>query len=215
MPRPPADAPLLNLELICRTALRLIDDEGLEALSMRKLAATLKVTPRSLYHYVPTKDALLRLVYIDVLGELELPDPERGTWQENLRTLAHSFRALCHRHRNVAPYFWGGHEPVREDNVIVERLFTLLLEAGLPPERVTPTGHALIVFIVGYILSELGGSYSAEGLEARRTLARETPEYYPTLLSLPVTPGTSVGEGFEVALELLIAGVEGSTAASK
>ncbi len=211
MPRPRADAPLLNLELIRRTALRLIDEDGPEALSMRKLASELNVTPRSLYHYVPTKDALLREVYVSVLEEFTLPDPQVGTWQDNLRLLAREFRALCLRHKNVAPYFWGDSAPEAQDTAIIELLLRLLLQAGIPPEQAMPTCHALIVFLVGYILSELGEVPNSDKLEARRVYARQTPDAYRTLLSLPDST-TGPDEAFENVVALLIAGVEGRSA---
>lgn len=50
MSRPPASAPLLSSEKITRHALKLVDEQGMEALSIRKLAADLSVSPKSLYH---------------------------------------------------------------------------------------------------------------------------------------------------------------------
>ena len=211
MPRPPADSPLLNPDLIAEVALRRIDEGGLEALSMRKLAAELKVTPRSLYHYVPTKDALLREVYVRVLSELELPT-EPGNeqdWRENLRGLARSFRALSHRHPSFAPYFLGGHEPLERDTYVFEVLYGLLLQAGLPAERVTTVGRALVSFWVGFILAELAGTFAQTRLAAQRTLVENEPERYPTLQSLPL-PQTPPDDAFEEALELLLTGVSAS-----
>lgn len=207
MPRPPADAPLLSSDLIYATALRLIDQDGLDALSMRKLAAELKVTPRSLYHYVPTKDALLREVYKVVLSELELPNSKGNDWQSNLRQLARSFRALCGRHQNVAPYFLAGHDPVTRDTAIFEVLFNLLVEADVPEAQVISVSRSLVAFLTGYILAEFNEMFTAQNLRLRFDLAAKTPEAYPTLLSLPPPPD-SADEHFEGALELLIRGVE-------
>ena len=177
---------------------------------MRKLAAELNVTPRSLYHYVPTKDALLREVYKVVLSELELPDPQTGDWQSNLRRLAHSFRALCGRHQNVAPYFLAGHNPVERDTAIFEVLFSLLLRAGVPEAQVVSVSRSLIAFLTGYILAELNELFTAQNFRARLELAVKTPEAYPVSLHLPA-PAASAAENFSVALTLLIAGIEGLT----
>ena len=208
MPRPPADAPLLSSELIYSTALQLIDESGLDALSMRKLAAELNVTPRSLYHYVPTKDALLREVYKVVLSELELPNPSDGDWQDNLRGLAHSFRALCQRHQNVAPYFLAGHKPVERDTAIFEVLVGLLSAAGLPDTQIVAVSRNLVTFLTGYILAEFNEMFTAHNFGSRLGLARKTPEAYPVLLHLPAPPAAA-DENFEVALALLVAGIEG------
>ena len=206
MARPPADAPLLNPELIYTTALRLIDQNGLEALSMRKLAAELDVTPRSLYHYVDTKDALLREVYKVVLTELELPD-FTDNWISNLKEVARNFRKLCHKHQNVATYFLGGHPPVERDTAVYEILFSVLLKAGLPKAKLIAITRALITFLVGYILAELNGTFELERWRSRRVLAEKTPEHYPVFLQLP-NPSESAEENFEIALEVLLGGLE-------
>ena len=213
MPRPPVDAPLLSSELIYATALRLIDQAGLDSLSMRKLAAELGVTPRSLYYYVPTKDALLREVYKVVLGELELPDPKHGDWQSNLRGLAYSFRALCRRHQNVAPYFLAGHDPVGRDTAIFEILFSLLQKAGIADAQVVSVSRTLVTFLTGYVLAEFNEMFTAQNFGARRALAQTSPAAYPVLLNLPAPPA-SADENFEVALTLLIAGIRGLASAA-
>ena len=179
---------------------------------MRKLAAELNVTPRSLYHYVPTKDALLREVYKVVLGELELPNPQTGDWQGNLRGLAHSFRALCQRHQNVAPYFLAGHDPVERDTAIFEVLFGLLAAAGLPDSQIVTVSRSLVTFLTGYMLAEFNEMFTAQNFGSRLGLARKTPGAYPVLLHLPAPPAAA-DENFEVALALLVGGIEGLASA--
>jgi AcrR family transcriptional regulator len=208
MPRPPAAESLLNPERIVDTALRLIDREGVDALSMRKLASELGVTPRSLYHYVPTKDALLREIYIHVLNKLELPTDRGGDWRQILRGLAREFRGLCHSHRNVMPYFLAGHEPAPRDTAILEKMFALLQAAGLPAAQVISVSQALVAFLAGYILAELNGLFSPRHHEMRLAIARGVPGEYPHMLQLPAPPEDG-DENFEIALDLLIAGIEG------
>ena len=208
MARPPADSPLLNAELIYTTALRLIDQDGLEALSMRKLASELEVTPRSLYHYVETKDALLHEVYKVVLAELELPNLTQGTWLDKLRQVSKDFRSLCHKHRNVAPYFLAGHQPVAREAAIFELLFALLTSANVPDTKLVIISRALVTFLTGYILAELSGILTLEQWKARVELAQETPETYPLLLNT-APPPESADEAFEVALDVLLGGLKG------
>jgi TetR/AcrR family transcriptional regulator, tetracycline repressor protein len=66
---------------IAVTAMEMIDEVGVEKLTMRALAARLDVSAMALYHHVEDKDELLRLVGDDVLGRLELPDPDSGEWR--------------------------------------------------------------------------------------------------------------------------------------
>ncbi len=72
----------LDRARIAATAMEMIDEVGVEKLTMRAVAARLDVSAMALYHHVEDKDELLRLVGDDVLGHVELPDPDSGDWRE-------------------------------------------------------------------------------------------------------------------------------------
>jgi len=72
----------LDRARIAATALEMIDEVGVEKLTMRAVAARLDVSAMALYHHVEDKDELLRLVGDVVLGRIELPDPDSGDWHE-------------------------------------------------------------------------------------------------------------------------------------
>ncbi|MDT5083664.1 MAG: TetR/AcrR family transcriptional regulator, tetracycline repressor protein, partial [Mycobacterium sp.] len=74
----------LTRELIAAEAADLIREAGLEALTMRTVAATLGVSAMALYHHVEDKDEIIRLVGDDILAKIDLPDPESGDWRELL-----------------------------------------------------------------------------------------------------------------------------------
>ncbi|MBJ7336404.1 TetR family transcriptional regulator [Mycolicibacterium sp.] len=78
----PAVRAPLDRERIAATAMEMIDEVGVEKLTMRAVAARLDVSAMALYHHVEDKDELLRLVGDDVLGHIELPDPDSGDWRE-------------------------------------------------------------------------------------------------------------------------------------
>src|ERR1051325_2947324 len=85
----------LDRDRITRATVRLLDAEGLDKFSMRRLAAELNVTAMSVYWYVDTKDDLLELALDAVFGGLDLPDPDVDEdWRDQLRTLARAYRAL-------------------------------------------------------------------------------------------------------------------------
>jgi AcrR family transcriptional regulator len=88
----------LTREQIVAEALRLLDAEGVDALSMRKLAAGLGVGAASLYWHVANRDELIELVIDEIYGELELPDGGSDGWRQAARGLAHSIRATTLRH---------------------------------------------------------------------------------------------------------------------
>jgi AcrR family transcriptional regulator len=72
----------LGRALIASTAAAMIDEVGVENLTMRSVAARLGVSAMALYHHVEDKDELLRMVGDDLLGQVELPDPDSGDWRE-------------------------------------------------------------------------------------------------------------------------------------
>src|SRR5205807_8274563 len=106
MPRTPASsAPrgALSRERIVEAAVGLIDGEGLDALSMRRLGAALGVEAMSLYRHFPSKAALLEAVVARLLAELPVPAPTAARWQDAFRALARAYRVLLTRHPNAIP----------------------------------------------------------------------------------------------------------------
>jgi len=87
-------------DVTLRTALEIIDKDGVEALSMRRLGNALGCDPMSLYRHAPTKAALLDSVAESVLAELTV-DVTDEDWAGQLRRLAHQFRALALAHPNL------------------------------------------------------------------------------------------------------------------
>jgi len=100
--RPPRDADVLSRARILREALVLIDEEGLAAVSMRKLAHRLGVDPMSLYNHVDGKDALLDGIAEVLLAALPAP-PVVGDLRETMSAPAHGFRAAMLDHPRAAP----------------------------------------------------------------------------------------------------------------
>jgi AcrR family transcriptional regulator len=79
----PERAPLTR-QLISSVAADLIKEQGLEALTMRTMAARLGVSAMALYHHVEDKDEIVRLIGDDILAQIDLPDSESGDWRELL-----------------------------------------------------------------------------------------------------------------------------------
>ncbi|WP_024805908.1 GntR family transcriptional regulator [Nocardia sp. BMG51109] len=85
-------------EHLIRRAIRIADTEGLDAVSMRRLAADLGVGPMSLYRHITDKSELLVQMADTAFGELGLPEPEPGEWRANLELIARLHWKLCRRH---------------------------------------------------------------------------------------------------------------------
>src|SRR4051812_22729347 len=90
--------PPLSRERVLGTAIRLADEHGLEALSMRKLADELGVAAMSLYHHLPNKDQWLDAMIDVVFSEIELPSTD-DEWQTAMRKRAVSTLEALNRHR--------------------------------------------------------------------------------------------------------------------
>src|SRR5919202_5527903 len=84
--------PTLSREEITRAAIELADAEGLDAVSMRRIAAKLDAGATSLYWYVSSKDDLFELMVDDVVGEIAVPEPS-GDWRNDLREIARAIHA--------------------------------------------------------------------------------------------------------------------------
>jgi AcrR family transcriptional regulator len=148
----------LSRERVLRAALRLVDQRGLEALSMRKLAQDLGVEAMSLYNHVANKDAILDGLLERVLAEVQLPQPG-GDWEAELRRAAISLHDALVRH----PWACGlVMAPASSPNALgariryIEALLRILREAGFTPTQAYYGYHALDSHAVGFTMWELG-----------------------------------------------------------
>jgi len=96
--RPAARRSPLDRTRIVRAAIRIGDAEGLEAVSMRRIARDLRTGAMSLYRHVPDKDALISLMIDEVIGEEQIPAAPSGDWRSDLRQVADQMWALAQRH---------------------------------------------------------------------------------------------------------------------
>jgi AcrR family transcriptional regulator len=150
----------LTRELVLSTALELVDAEGLDALTMRRLGQELGRDPMSLYRYAANRAALLDGVSEMVLNELAI-FPDDPNWQAQLRRIAHDLRLLALRHPNVVPLLVTrplstplGMRPLGTLRPL-EQILALLIEAGFTPADALHVYRAYYGFLYGHILNEL------------------------------------------------------------
>ncbi|MFC6879531.1 MULTISPECIES: TetR/AcrR family transcriptional regulator [Actinomadura] len=96
--KPKRGRPQLSREEIVAAAIELLDAEGLDGLSMRRLAAHLSAGATSAYFYVANKDELLELAVDEIMGEVRLPDVGAVGWRAAAASLAGDLRAVLLRH---------------------------------------------------------------------------------------------------------------------
>jgi TetR/AcrR family transcriptional regulator, tetracycline repressor protein len=152
---PPSSAPLTR-ERVCREALALVDEEGLDALSMRRLGARLGVEAMSLYRHVRHKADLLDALHAAVLGELDAPAPT-GDWRASLRGMASALRAALIRHPSVIPLFATRPVAAPEAMLLVQAAWEGLERAGFSAEDARRVIIVVGVFTLGHLFGEAHG----------------------------------------------------------
>ncbi len=141
---------ILSRELIVRAALDLIDQGGVEGLTMRALGRALGVQAMSLYRYVPSRDALLDCVQEAVVHEVR-PLEATGSWQADVVALARELRRVLARHPRAIVLFA---RPAATDETFeaVGQAVDVLQDAGFPPDDALRAFQTLLAYVVGQAL---------------------------------------------------------------
>jgi AcrR family transcriptional regulator len=146
----------LSRDLILDVALRIVDEEGIGALSMRAVAARLAVTPMALYFHVANKAELLDAVIHRVVAEIQLPDQPDATWDEFLLTFAQSGRQVMRAHPGIAAAIIGeSPSGVGEPGLILgERIYAAMARAGFSGPDTVVGFYTVMVFVLGFVAME-------------------------------------------------------------
>jgi AcrR family transcriptional regulator len=215
-----AGKPALTAERIAQVALEIIDAEGLDELSMRKVALRLGTGPASLYAHVENKEALLDRVLDLVIAEVEVPDPEPERWQEQLKEVMRSQHEVFRRHRDIAKVALARVPSGEAALPVLDRSVGLLRAAGLPDHIVglAPDLTGLYVSAVSLEESMWGPDLGEADVQAFTTELREyfeslPADRFPNLVAMagPLTEpdpvGSDVDRRFEFALEVIVRGI--------
>ncbi|MER6444428.1 TetR family transcriptional regulator [Streptomyces venezuelae] len=151
-PRRKERQPALSRAQIVAAAVRLLDAEGIGALSMRRLGTGMGAAATSLYRHVASKGELIELVVDEVCGELEVPGAASAAeWREAVSRGSHSLRAMALRHPWVASLL-GRPGPARLGPNLThmsERMLALLRTAGFPADEAGLAVNAVVSYVVG------------------------------------------------------------------
>jgi len=150
----PAARRPLTRERILYVGLRLIDQQGLEAFTMRKLAQELGVDPMALYRHFENKDALLDSVAEMLWGEVELPGSEAG-WEMLLRSLATSLRALAHTHPHAYVLLCNSRSLSPAMLHLCGSMLEQLQRVGFEQKRACQVLCTICSYAIGYAMVEL------------------------------------------------------------
>ncbi|MEV4347837.1 TetR/AcrR family transcriptional regulator C-terminal domain-containing protein [Actinoplanes sp. NPDC049596] len=141
----------LTLETVVSRAVELADREGLDAVSVRRLAAELSARPMSLYSFFGRKDDLVDLMVDHVLGEMLVDRIPGDDWRSALKAVLYRQIEVGRRHRWVMSVF-GTRAPIGPNAARhAEQSFEAIAGLGLPPERATRLLRAVDTYLWGYV----------------------------------------------------------------
>jgi len=208
--------PQLTRERVVAEALRVIAEEGVQALTMRSLAARLGVVPGALYHHVRNKEQLQDLVLDGVLAEVDCHVDPSLPWAERIKLLAHRLRAVLEDHPGVAAIL-KTRDPLGPHSLALAEAFLAPLQAAGFGDREAGLAFFLLVdYTVGFAVSSPRTSVNEQRVRdaAIRTQLHEffrslPPERFPALVAL----GEHVwldnrDERFTAGLDVLVDGLE-------
>ncbi len=140
--------PLIDRDVVIKTALEIVDSEGLEALSMRRLAGALDVNVAALYGYFDNKQDVLRSVDAFIFSEMSFDDRSSDDWTEIVVRQALAFYRLMRRHPNAIPIFVQF--PSKEvTSRPYGRFVELLISRDVPRDVIDAVAEAFETMVIG------------------------------------------------------------------
>ncbi|MGR6916475.1 TetR/AcrR family transcriptional regulator [[Actinomadura] parvosata] len=195
---------------IVAAAIDLIEREGADAISMRRIAAELGVGVMSLYNHVPGKDALLNGVAESVLSQIEFTDDPDAHWTDRVRMQARAFRQIAHHYPRSTMLVVSRQLHSAAGLLPVERALATLRSAGFDGADAVRMLRMFIAYIVGSLLREVGVTPTFAPVQTR-TIQPDgvDPALFPEVSSLAALLGAcDHEEEFEFGLDLLITAIE-------
>lgn len=198
-------------------ALALADAEGLEAITIRRLARELGVTPMALYWHFRNKDELLDGVAARIFEEVDLSVDASATWQEQLRALLGSMISVLQAHPSAASLLSTRTVASEEGLRATEVMLDILGCGGFSPAEATQIARHALSTVTNLVSGESGVVARVESetmtdarRRARTFLESLPPERYPRLVeaATPLSEGVDPDAYFAFGLNLLLAGIE-------
>ncbi len=206
----------LTRERIVETALRLMDEEGLEAVTMRRVGRELGVEAMSLYNHVADKEDILHGVVEAVMAEFAFPEAD-DDWREAARRAARAWRAVLKAHPNVMTLMSHQRKPMTSVVALrpTEHALEILGRAGLSEAETVQAFRAFGGYVQGFVLAEIAQMFGGDdpGLDPDE-VARSLPmDELPTLARhLDHLFRCDQDAEFEYGLDLMIRGLEAKAA---
>ena len=200
----------LSRARILATATRIADSEGLEALSMRRIASELEASPMALYNHIPNKDALLDELSASLLEEMDLSDIDMSDPGVALRQGYGEFRRVLLRHPNLIPLLEHRTSSSPDAMRPIELALALLRDLGFSPEDALQAHWALSGYTMGHVVWQISSPLFQEGTGAHHAIEhkRALPaEQFPCLHdALPWLEDCDMDKAYDFGVDCLIQG---------
>jgi AcrR family transcriptional regulator len=184
-PRRRAAKQTLSQDLIVKTALDLLVAEGIDAVSMRRVAQQLETGPASLYAYVANKEELDELMLDVALSEVPCPEPDPSRWTEQVKEqVRHQITAMM-AYPGIAKVAWQTAIPVTPNSLIQGEVMLKLLRAGgLDLQQAVFAGDALSTYAKAFAYEASSWTYGEYDPQKMSERERQMGDY---MQSLPAT----------------------------
>jgi TetR/AcrR family tetracycline transcriptional repressor len=204
----------LTRDQVLSGALGLLDEVGIENLTMRRLATALGVQNGATYWHFRSKQALLEAMAEAMLEGLTAELDEQLPWHDGLSELAHRLRRALLAHRDGARIFAGSFFPLPNALAYGETMIGLLRGAGKTSREAAWAVDTITYYVVGHTIEEqLAANLPDGGKEATERLTEAlVPDRHPNMLAaIADIPAPHSGEHFAYGLRLILSGLRTTT----
>lgn len=201
----------LDRDAILSAAEQILNSDGLDAMTMRRVGAELDVDPTAIYRHFRAREELVIELADRAFGRVELPDPALS-WQDGMRQIARSVRRIYAVHADFATVLVRQADDTPNLERVTECTLRLLSEAGLEPADVGRMYAVVVTHIAGsglYNAMVGGGPDAAEGRAmTRRSYAALPTDEFPHSVAVASHLFPEPEEADQLGLELLIEAID-------
>ncbi|MGH2699123.1 MAG: TetR/AcrR family transcriptional regulator [Actinomycetota bacterium] len=221
---PDAQRSSLSRDRIVECAITIADAEGIEAVSMRRIASELGATPMALYNHVASKDELMNGIAGQLLKEIDISALDMSDWTKAIKTGYTEFRRVLLRHPKLLPVLQRKTEMSPDALRPIELAVSILQGAGFSPDEALKAHWTLSGFVMGHVLWQMTNPLlenqedamtmpQALAMHHRRVI---TQDEFPCLVAtLPAMESCDMDEAWEFGIDAIVDGLKAKLAAGK
>jgi AcrR family transcriptional regulator len=208
----------LDPETLATSALAIADAEGLEAVTVRRLALQHDVTPMALYRHFRDKSGLLAAIGDRLLSDIELPEPNDDRWDVQLRAVLTAFVDALRPHPKAAGLTLFRILVAEPGLAMAERTMELLTAGGFSVDDAAEVGRQSLCTLITLVTTEPGAGEDTDPIAREDALRRKRaslgalpPRRYPLITAAADTLicPSSTDRYYSVGIDLVVAGIRG------